>query len=165
MWRIKGDFRVTAKPNNFFILGFEFEEDHSSILAGTPWLVADSHVNFRQWLPDWALNQNYTYHSRLQETTKVDEGIENDFVLSFGPWMLADQTVGKYYPGLNPNPTPEWEWLRSKATPTNIHNGDERSKAYEATRPTVDNIALLEGTVIGSSQGLLTDSTRDGWIA
>ncbi|KAJ4848523.1 hypothetical protein Tsubulata_051423, partial [Turnera subulata] len=56
IWQLKGKVRVTKK-HNIYLVSFDYEEDCRKILAGSPWQVGFTHVNFKQWMPHMSLNQ------------------------------------------------------------------------------------------------------------
>ncbi|KAJ4850429.1 hypothetical protein Tsubulata_037168 [Turnera subulata] len=58
VWYIKGDFRITLKPNNISLYGFELEVDKRKVLKGTPWPVPNMYLCLKGWYPDMILSQD-----------------------------------------------------------------------------------------------------------
>ncbi|KAJ4849828.1 hypothetical protein Tsubulata_039284 [Turnera subulata] len=56
-WTLKGEFRVTEKGNNVFIIGCELEDDCDKIMRGVPWLMSNMHMNFKRWFPNMSIKQ------------------------------------------------------------------------------------------------------------
>ncbi|KAJ4828373.1 hypothetical protein Tsubulata_017825 [Turnera subulata] len=101
VWNLRGDFRVTEKGQNIFIVGFEFEANYDKIMRGVPWLMANCHMNFNRWLETvmgWN-GFNRTQQKELSQFGKNNRERKKESAHNLGPCLRAKESMGKGWKG------------------------------------------------------------------
>ncbi|KAJ4831911.1 hypothetical protein Tsubulata_033093 [Turnera subulata] len=150
VWYIKGDFCIIPKINNIFLIGFELEEDKKKVLKGSLWLILDIPPNLLTHNRVVKIGAVFTVFHFYEPTLEAmyikpprpDEGVEKPAENSFGPWIRAKETLGKYYPAKKHVPLEMAEPNIEEVNPPNTgYNGRAPSTSSSSEKQGEDPVS------------------------